>query len=68
MTLEAKQGTPPVDGRYVVYSFIPMRSIPGWTQPTIATWEGGRWHHRLPVEAWIGPLPIIHTSNLEYDL
>lgn len=68
MTLEAKQGTPPVDGRYVVYSLIPSRQTADWCEPAIATWERDRWHHSKPVEAWIGPLPLIRTTALEYDL
>jgi len=66
--MDVHQGQPPVEGRYVVWSLIPSRQTADWCEPAIVTWANGRWHHARPVECWAGPLPLIRTQHLEYDL
>lgn len=76
MGLEVQVGTPPVDGRYVVYTPCKALQIREWCEPSIATWQGGRWHAYEPVWGWVGPLPVVHGNDClkklepapEYDL
>lgn len=74
VALEIQTGEPSVDGRYVVWTPCKAISAREWCEPSIATWQGGRWHSYEPVWAWIGPLPVVHGNDClkavkpEYDL
>lgn len=62
--MEIQTGQPQADGRYV--AFVQCKSVPDFCEPIIATWHGGRWHSDFlrPVLGWIGPLPVVTTSEL----
>lgn len=73
MKLEIQTGTPPEDGRYVVWTPCAALQVREWCEPSIALWQGGRWHSYDPPWAWIGPLPVVHGNDClakarEYDL
>lgn len=75
MSLKIQIGTPPSDGRYVIYTPCQSRQIREWGEPHIATWHNGRWIFGDPVMGWIGPLPLCNQAILteahfrqEYDL
>lgn len=75
MKLEIQTGTPPVDGRYVVFTPCRSNQIREWCEPHIATWHDGKWIFYDPVMGWIGPLPLCNQATLtaeefkrEYDL
>lgn len=63
MGLEIQVGTPPVDGRYVVWTPCKALQIREWCEPSIASFHGGRWHSYEPVWGWIGPLPVVHGND-----
>lgn len=65
MPLEIQTGTPPADGRYVVWMPCAARQVREWCEPSIQTWQGGRWHHAEPVHCWIGPLPVVNMKTGE---
>jgi hypothetical protein len=61
--LEIQTGEPPEPGRYVVWTPCKALQAREWCEPSIATWQGGRWHSYEPVWAWIGPLPVVHGND-----
>lgn len=63
MKLEIQTGTPPEEGRYVVFTPCAALSAREYCEPSIATWHGGRWHSYDPPWAWIGPLPVVHGND-----
>jgi len=63
MELEIQVGTPPKDGRYVVWFPCAALQIREWCEPAIATFHGGRWHTVNPPWAWLGPLPVVHGND-----
>ena len=63
MTLEIQTGTPPEEGRYVVWTPCEALQVREWCETSIALWHGGRWHTYWPVWAWIGPLPVVHGND-----
>jgi hypothetical protein len=63
MGLEIQVGTPPVEGRYVVWTPCKALQIREWCEPSIASFHGGRWHSYEPVWGWIGPLPVVHGND-----
>lgn len=79
MSLEISVGQPPEEGRYVIFTPCAALGARHFCEPSIATWQGGRWHTFNPPWGWIGPLPVIHGDELlkkqrpispqpEYDL
>jgi hypothetical protein len=72
MGLEIQVGTPPVEGRYVVWTPCKALQVREWCEPSIASFHDGRWHAYEPVWGWIGPLPVVHGNDclkkLENDL
>jgi hypothetical protein len=75
--MDFQVGEPPEDGRYVVWTPCAAEQAREWCEPSIATWQGGRWHTYDFVWAWLGPLPVVHgndclkkleTAKTEYDL
>jgi hypothetical protein len=63
MALEISVGTPPENGRYVVWYPCAALQIREWCEPAIATFHGGRWHTVNPPWAWLGPLPVVHGND-----
>lgn len=62
-SLEIQTGAPPEEGRYVVWTPCQALQAREWCEPSIATWQGGRWHSYDPVWGWIGPLPVVHGND-----
>jgi hypothetical protein len=63
MGLEIQVGTPPVEGRYVVWTPCRALQVREWCEPSIASFHDGRWHAYEPVWGWIGPLPVVHGND-----
>jgi hypothetical protein len=61
--LKIQTGTPPRAGAYVVWTPCKALQAREWCEPSIATWQGGRWHTYDPPWAWIGPLPVVHGND-----
>ncbi len=71
--LTLQTGSPPIEGRYVVFATCVSRQCRDFCEPHIATWHGNRWHFGETVWAWIGPLPVVNNALLatlgqEFDL
>lgn len=71
--MKVQRGTPPEEGRYVVYVRCESYQVKAWLEPEVATWAWGRWHNSRHVFAWIGPLPLCKWADfkgpeMEFDL
>lgn len=69
--MKLETGDPTFDGRYVVY----VEGILGWLEPHIVVRVGKKWKFQgssqdypEPIFGWIGPLPAMSKSTMEYDL
>lgn len=61
--MKLETGTPPSQGRYLVYVRCASRQIPDWLEAKLGTWHNGRWDLGVPVYAWLGPLPTMKVSD-----
>ena len=65
-------GTPPTDGRYIVY----VEGKAGALEPWVTLWQDGAWRYKRStaifdgqIHYWIGPLPeLTKKPKVEFDL